>query len=51
MLVGQLPYQELLEQAREMEGRGEVVVHMEIGEPDFETPPVCERGRNPSHQG
>jgi aspartate/methionine/tyrosine aminotransferase len=29
---------ELLEQARDMERRGEVVVHMEIGEPDFKTP-------------
>ncbi len=28
---------ELLEQARDMEGRGQVVVHMEIGEPDFKT--------------
>ena len=29
---------ELFEQAREMDRRGEAVVHMEIGEPDFETP-------------
>lgn len=29
---------ELLEQAREMERRGESVVHMEIGEPDLPTP-------------
>jgi aspartate/methionine/tyrosine aminotransferase len=29
---------ELLEQAREMDRRGETVVHMEIGEPDFQTP-------------
>lgn len=29
---------ELLEKAREMEARGEHVVHMEIGEPDFPTP-------------
>jgi aspartate/methionine/tyrosine aminotransferase len=29
---------ELLEKAREMEARGEHIVHMEIGEPDFPTP-------------
>ena len=29
---------ELLERAREMEARGEDIVHMEIGEPDFATP-------------
>ena len=29
---------ELLEKARQMEARGEHVVHMEIGEPDFPTP-------------
>jgi len=34
---------ELLETAREMESRGEDIVHMEIGEPDFPTPrPVKE---------
>ncbi len=30
---------ELSEQAQEMEARGENIVHMEIGEPDFTTPP------------
>ena len=34
---------ELLEQARDMDRRGEVVVHMEIGEPDFETPEAVKR--------
>ena len=34
---------ELLEQARDMERRGEVVVHMEIGEPDFKTPDAVKR--------
>jgi aspartate/methionine/tyrosine aminotransferase len=29
---------ELLEKAREMEARGEHIVHLEIGEPDFPTP-------------
>src|SRR5512142_2811192 len=29
---------ELLEKAQELEARGEDVVHMEIGEPDFPTP-------------
>jgi len=34
---------ELLERAKEMEARGEEIVHMEIGEPDFPTPePVKE---------
>jgi aspartate/methionine/tyrosine aminotransferase len=31
---------ELLEKAQEMEGRGENIVHMEIGEPDFATPDI-----------
>jgi len=34
---------ELLEQAREIEHRGETVVHMEIGEPDFQTPETVKR--------
>jgi aspartate/methionine/tyrosine aminotransferase len=34
---------ELLEQAREMDRRGEAVVHMEIGEPDFQTPEAVKR--------
>ncbi len=34
---------ELLEQARDMDRRGEGVIHMEIGEPDFETPEVVKR--------
>ena len=29
---------ELLEKAKEMEARGEEIVHMEVGEPDFATP-------------
>lgn len=29
---------ELLEKAKEMEAQGEDVIHMEVGEPDFETP-------------
>jgi len=34
---------ELLEKAKEMEARGEEIVHMEVGEPDFATPePVKE---------
>ena len=36
----------LLERARELEGRGQEIVHMEIGEPDFATPePVVAAGR------
>lgn len=37
---------EVLVRAREIEGRGRDVVHMEIGEPDFPTPPhILEAGR------
>jgi aspartate/methionine/tyrosine aminotransferase len=31
---------ELLEKAKEMEARGQHIVHMEVGEPDFPTPPA-----------
>jgi len=31
---------ELLEKAKELERRGEHIVHMEVGEPDFATPPA-----------
>lgn len=31
---------EILERAQELERRGEEVIHLEIGEPDFETPPL-----------
>ncbi len=34
---------ELLEQARELERGGEVIVHLEIGEPDFDTPEAVKR--------
>jgi aspartate/methionine/tyrosine aminotransferase len=34
---------ELLEQAREIERAGETVVHLEIGEPDFQTPEPVKR--------
>jgi aspartate/methionine/tyrosine aminotransferase len=34
---------ELLEQAREIERTGETVVHLEIGEPDFQTPEAVKR--------
>ena len=36
---------EILARARELEGEGRDIVHMEIGEPDFPTPkPICEAG-------
>ncbi len=31
---------ELLEKAKELERKGEHIVHMEVGEPDFATPPA-----------
>ncbi len=43
---------ELLEKARSMEARGEEVVHMEIGEPDFTTPlPIREAGMRAIEEG
>jgi aspartate/methionine/tyrosine aminotransferase len=42
----------LLERAREIEARGRRVVHMEIGEPDFPTPPpIVEAGRRALAEG
>jgi len=36
---------ELLARARELEAQGRSIVHMEIGEPDFPTPPpICDAG-------
>ena len=35
---------ELLEKAKEMEARGEDIVHMEVGEPDFTTPQQVKDG-------
>lgn len=29
---------DVLERAQEMEARGKSIIHMEIGEPDFDTP-------------
>ncbi|MDQ6986300.1 MAG: aminotransferase class I/II-fold pyridoxal phosphate-dependent enzyme [Mariprofundaceae bacterium] len=38
---------QLLERAKQLEGEGKHIVHMEIGEPDFPTPaPVIEAARN-----
>ncbi len=34
---------ELLEKAKEMEARGEEIVHMEVGEPDFATPELVKQ--------
>ena len=43
---------EVLVRARELEARGRDVVHMEIGEPDFPTPPnVVEAGRRALAEG
>jgi len=43
---------EVLERARELEGQGKNIIHMEIGEPDFTTPPcVIEAGIKALQQG
>ena len=42
---------ELLEKAQAMEARGEKVVHMEIGEPDFTTPPLYKGSGREGHGG
>ncbi len=43
---------ELLAQARALEAQGRSIVHMEIGEPDFDTPaPVIEAGRRALAEG
>ena len=42
----------LLARARELEAQGRDIVHMEIGEPDFETPaPITAAGIEALHQG
>ena len=35
---------EVLEQAKEKEGRGDKVIHLEVGEPDFSTPECIKEG-------
>jgi len=43
---------ELLDQAKQMEAQGHSVIHMEVGEPDFETPaPIIEAGIRALQQG
>jgi aspartate/methionine/tyrosine aminotransferase len=43
---------ELLARARELEEQGRSIVHMEVGEPDFDTPaPVVEAGRRALSDG
>lgn len=43
---------ELLARAREMEQQGRSIVHMEVGEPDFETPgPIIEAGKRALDSG
>ena len=41
----------VLARARALEASGRDVIHLEIGEPDFETPAACRRGRHRSDQG
>ena len=41
--IGPFYVMELLEQAREIERGGESVIHLEIGEPDFNTPEAVKR--------
>ncbi|WP_457676081.1 pyridoxal phosphate-dependent aminotransferase [Thiolapillus sp.] len=43
---------DILARAREMDARGQDVVHMEVGEPDFDTPePIVEAGMRALRQG
>jgi aspartate/methionine/tyrosine aminotransferase len=43
---------ELLARARALEGSGRSIIHMEVGEPDFETPrPIIEAGKRALEQG
>ena len=43
---------ELLDQAKQMEAQGHAVIHMEVGEPDFETPaPIIDAGIKALEQG
>lgn len=43
---------EVLNRARELEAQGKDVIHLEIGEPDFDTPPnIVEAGVNALHAG
>jgi aspartate/methionine/tyrosine aminotransferase len=38
---------EILERAQELEGAGNKIIHLEIGEPDFPTAPhICEAALN-----
>lgn len=43
---------EILDRAKEMERAGEFVVHLEVGEPDFDTPaPICDAAKLALGQG
>ncbi|WP_260293931.1 pyridoxal phosphate-dependent aminotransferase [Sedimenticola hydrogenitrophicus] len=43
---------ELLARARELEGTGRSIIHMEVGEPDFATPgPIIEAGKRALDEG
>lgn len=43
---------DILEKAKEMEARGENIIHLEIGEPDFDTPePIKEAARQALRDG
>ncbi|TVO70549.1 pyridoxal phosphate-dependent aminotransferase [Sedimenticola selenatireducens] len=43
---------ELLARARALEGSGRSIIHMEVGEPDFETPrPIIEAGKRALEEG
>lgn len=43
---------ELLARARELENSGRSIIHMEVGEPDFETPrPIIEAGKRALDEG
>lgn len=43
---------DILAQAKQLEAAGQNIIHMEVGEPDFETPqPIIEAGMNALKQG
>src|ERR1700686_5302277 len=43
---------EVLNRARQLEKQGKEIIHLEIGEPDFDTPAtVCEAGVDVVHKG
>jgi aspartate/methionine/tyrosine aminotransferase len=42
---------DVLEKARDMESKGKEVIHLEVGEPDFQTPKLIEDAAVKSIEG